>query len=228
LESGSVGITEKSLRIFLMTDCSREDWLQINGKERDWLGQPVIADINPVFNFEYLSFIFNQYSGEGGAFSWLLRFRDTETEERFQEGLMRALWEQLNEQKWLKTKDQEREYVLDAFQDLTMEDIPEEDEEEEYYEEEEEERDQSEEDYDSDEEADELNKPGIDEDGNENSQLAVGYKHDRSFVVRGSKIGVFKHTDNNDLEFFTTINKVQTPGGKLFQPAKVPFPISTR
>jgi tRNA (guanine9-N1)-methyltransferase len=51
--------------------------------------------------------------------------------------------------------------------------------------------------------------------------LAVGYKHDRSFVVRGSKIGVFKHTPNNNLEFSTTISKVETPGGKLFSPKKV-------
>ncbi len=30
--------------------------------------------------------------------------------------------------------------------------------------------------------------------GPPNKSLAVGYKHDRSFVVRGSQIGVFKHT----------------------------------
>ena len=60
-----------------------------------------------------------------------------------------------------------------------------------------------------------------DQDGNVNSQLAVGAKHDRSFVVRGSKIGVFKHTPDNHLEFATTISKVQTPKGRLFSPKKV-------
>ena len=34
-------------------------WLQITGNEKEWLGQAVVGDINPVFNFEYLSFIFN-------------------------------------------------------------------------------------------------------------------------------------------------------------------------
>ncbi|KAL8709046.1 MAG: hypothetical protein Q9220_006170 [cf. Caloplaca sp. 1 TL-2023] len=58
------------------------------------------------------------------------------------------------------------------------------------------------------------------EDGDINSQLAVGYKHDESFVVRGSKIGVFKHTPNNNLDFSTNISKVETPGGKLFSPKK--------
>ncbi|KAI9659260.1 MAG: hypothetical protein M1829_006600 [Trizodia sp. TS-e1964] len=203
-----------------------EYWLQITGKGKEWLGQPVIADINPVFNFEYLSFIFNHYTADGSAYSWLLRFRDQETEERFQEGLMQALWEQLNEIKWVKAKEDDRQYVLDAFNDLTMQDVVEQDEREAEEEEEaaaaeEEPEDdgQKSEHYDSDESEDDV--VIRDDDGNVNSQLAVGYKHDRSFVVRGSKIGVFKHTPNNNLEFSTNISKVQTPSGKLFSPKKV-------
>jgi hypothetical protein len=191
-------------------------WLQITGKEKEWLGQPVVADINPVFNFEYLSFIFNHFTEDGSAYSWLLRFKDQETETRFQEGLMQALWEQLNELKWNKTKEDEREYVLEAFNDLTMEDaLPEEDEPEE----EDADDGQKSEHYDSDEEEDDVVVHP--DDGNINSQLAVGYKHDRSFVVRGSKIGIFKHTPNNNLEFSTNISKVETPNGKLFSPKKV-------
>ncbi|CUS06930.1 unnamed protein product [Tuber aestivum] len=195
-------------------------WLDIEGQNKVWLGQPVIADINPVFNFEYLSFIFNHHTDDG-SYSWLLRFKDMETEENFQEGLMRALWEQLNEQKWIKAKDQEREYVLEAFQDITMEDAPEGEEEEEEFEDVEEHLDNQSEEYDTDEEEDDTHVKGKQSDGKENSQLAVGYKHDRSFVVRGSKIGVFKHTANNELEFQTNISKVQTPKGKLFEPKKV-------
>jgi len=192
-------------------------WLQIMSSEKDWLGQPVVADINPVFNFEYLSFIFNHYTEDGSAYSWLLRFKDQETEERFQGGLMQALWEQLNETRWKKTDKDEQQYVLDAFQDLTMEDAREDEEEE--GEEEVEDDGQKSEHYDSDESEDDV--VVRDQDGNVNSQLAVGYKHDRSFVVRGSKIGVFKHTPNNNLEFSTNISKVETPGGKLFSPKKV-------
>ncbi|KAF4625323.1 hypothetical protein G7Y89_g12845 [Cudoniella acicularis] len=195
-------------------------YLQIRNEDKDWLGQEIIADINPVFNFEFLSCIFNAYTPTGDAYSWLLRFKDEATLLRFQEGLMQALWEQLNEVKWSKTKEDDRDYVLEAFQDLQMNDAEEAEEEEDEEEPEEVEDDaQRSEKYDSDEEVDDV--VTRDADGNVNSQLAVGYKHDRSFVVRGSKIGVFKHTPNNNLEFTTNISKVQTPKGKLFSPKKV-------
>lgn len=206
-------------------------WLSVQGSEgRDWLGVPVIADINPVFNFEFLSFIFNQFSDDGSAYSWLLRFKDQQALERFQEGLLRSLWEQLNEIKWTKVKDAERDYVAEAFADIAMEDAPpmEEEEEEEAGTEESEateEEESSDDDsprserYDSDEDEDDVHVRPRDKETN--SAIAVGYKHDRSFVVRGSKIGVFKHTPNNKLEFSTNISKVETPGGKLFSPKKV-------
>jgi hypothetical protein len=185
-------------------------WLEIKSKDKTWIGIPVTADINPVFNFEFLSFIFNQFSDDGSAYSWLLRFKDTETLSRFQDGLLRALWEQLNLMKWSKVKEQERDYVLDAFGDLKLEG---EEQVEEEPEEEEVEEEDDEEEEDEDEQAP--------KDGEQNKMIAVGYKHDRSFVVRGSKIGVFKHTPNNHLEFSTNISRVETPKGKLFSPKKV-------
>ena len=216
-ESGSFILQDHTIVATVSEIGNWQYWLQITGAEKEWLGQQVVADLNPVFNFEYLSFIFNHYTEDGSAYSWLLRFKDQETEERFQDGLMRALWEQLNETKWKKVNKDDQQYVLDAFQDLTMEDAPaeEEDEEEEQIEDD----GQKSEHYDSDESEDDV--VVRDNDGNVNSKLAVGYKHDRSFVVRGSKIGVFKHTPNNNLEFSTNISKVETPGGKLFSPSKV-------
>ncbi|BFZ59256.1 Vacuolar import and degradation protein 27 [Saitoella coloradoensis] len=191
-------------------------WLSIDGKDKPWLGQPLEAEMNPVFNYEHTSFIWNYYDDESHAYSWLLRFKDIETEEKFQEGVMRALWERLNEVKWTKVKDDERDYVMEAFQeDTDMPDVPEEDEEEE-----EQYADaQQSADYDMDEDWD--NEATKMDAAGENSQLAVGYKHDRSFVVRGNKIGVFKHTNDNRLEFATTINKVQNLKGVDFDPSKV-------
>lgn len=214
--SGSFILQDPSVIATVLETGNWQYWLQITGSEKEWLGQRVVADLNPVFNFEYLSFIFNHYTDDGSAYSWLLRFKDQETEERFQDGLMRALWEQLNETKWKKVDTDDQQYVLDAFQDMTMEDKAAEEEEEE---EEVEDDGQKSEHYDSDESEEDV--VVRDNDGNVNSKLAVGYKHDRSFVVRGSKIGVFKHTPNNNLEFSTNISKVETPGGKLFSPDKV-------
>lgn len=199
-----------------------EYWLQIDGKQKSWLGTPVVAEFNPVFDFEYLSFVFNHFSDDGTARSWLLRFKDQPTLEKFQQAIMQAIWEKLNETKWAKIQEKEREYVLDAFGDLNMDDAPPEENDEQ----EDDEGDRHDEDdegirsqvYDSDDEdaADE-DKTG----GEVNSQLAVGYKHDRSFVVRGSKIGVFSHTPDNRLKFSTNISKVMTPNGKLMSPKKV-------
>ncbi|KAH6677225.1 VID27 cytoplasmic protein-domain-containing protein [Halenospora varia] len=217
--SGAFLIQDSAVKATVVEVGKWRYWLEISREDggKDWLEQEIIADINPVFNFEYLSCIFNAYHPPNNdAYSWLLRFKDEATLVRFQEGLMQALWEQLNEIKWNKAKEDERDYVLEAFNDLTMEDVPEEEE----YEEEPDDNDaQQSEEYDSDEDEDDVHAK--DDDGNVNSQLAVGYKHDRSFVVRGSKIGVFKHTPNNHLEFSTNISKVETPDGRLFNPKKI-------
>ncbi|KAK4981434.1 beta-adaptin [Elasticomyces elasticus] len=221
-QTGTFILQEKNVQVIVSESGNWKYWLQINGKDRQWLGQEVVPEINPVFNFEYLSFIFNHQVLDGSMYSWLLRFKDAKIEERFQEGLMQALWEHLNETKWTKIKDSDRDYVLDAFNDLTMDDAREEEAAAEDEEEDEEDDDndgRKSEHYDSDESEDDV--VTRDEDGNVNSQLAVGFKHDRSFVVRGSKIGVFKHTADNQLQFDTSISKVQTPKGKLFSPSKV-------
>ncbi|KAF2195337.1 VID27-domain-containing protein [Zopfia rhizophila CBS 207.26] len=196
-----------------------EYWLQVSGKEREWLGQPIVADINPVCNYEFKSFIFNHYLDDGSAYSWLLRFKNQETLEAFHQGVMQALWEHNNQMKFQKAKDNDREYVLEAFQDLTMEDAPDDEEEDEEEEYEEADDSQRSEHYDSDESEDDVETQ--DKKGGVNSQLAVGYKHDRSFVVRGNKIGVFKHTPDNQLQFSTTISNIKTPKGKDFSPNKV-------
>jgi len=229
-QSGTFILQDEDVQAAVFDVGSWKYWLQISGDMKQWLGQEVVPDINPVFNFEYLSFIFNHYTEDGSAYSWLLKFKDRETEEQFQEGLMQALWEHLNQTKWQKAvKESDKDYVLDAFNDLVLEDTSRDDEREREAAEEDEEDEeeyedahtaQREEDYDEDEEEDEVDL-GRDADGNVNSQLAVGAKVDRSFVVRGDKIGVFKHTPDNHLEFSTSINKVATPKGKAFAPKKV-------
>ncbi|KAJ3341941.1 hypothetical protein HDU93_003762 [Gonapodya sp. JEL0774] len=55
-----------------------------------------------------------------------------------------------------------------------------------------------------------------------NTHLAVGFKSDRSFVVRGNRIGVFAHTPENGLKFVSTITGVRTvTDGREFAPSKI-------
>ena len=62
--------------------------------------------------------------------------------------------------------------------------------------------------------------------GDKNSQLAVGFKGDRSYVVRGNNIGVFKHSgDQDQVKYCATIGNLTNPKGKKFNPKKVLGPI---
>ena len=57
--------------------------------------------------------------------------------------------------------------------------------------------------------------------GERNSQLTVGYKGDRSYVVRGNNIGVFNHSAGAGVKYYATISKIATPQGKGFKPKHV-------
>jgi hypothetical protein len=203
-------------------------WLKIQNNTGAVVGREVTDDLAPVFNFEYLSFIFNVFEENGNAVSWLLRVKDQPTLDKVQHGVMQALWEHENRTKWSKVSEAEQNYLIETLNDLELTDAPpgEEEPEEESDEEEVDRGRVRSESYDSDESADDVEVR--DKDGNVNSLLAVGAKHDRSFVVRGSKIGVFKHNADNELEFATNISKVQTPKGKLFSPKKVMLHMSDR
>ncbi|KAI8326384.1 VID27-domain-containing protein [Martensiomyces pterosporus] len=89
-------------------------------------------------------------------------------------------------------------------------------------EDEDEETDSGEEEEDeSDEDDDEQGRSSNKDSSAKNSMLAVGYKHDRSFVVRGNRIGVFKHTGDDHIKFDTTINRIDDTHGNEFTPSSI-------
>jgi len=49
----------------------------------------------------------------------------------------------------------------------------------------------------------------------------VGMATNRSYVVRGSKMGVFKHNENDETELVTQISKLTMKNGEIFSPTKV-------
>lgn len=57
-----------------------------------------------------------------------------------------------------------------------------------------------------------------------NSQLTVGYKGDRSYVLRGNSIGVFNRKDDHSVGYYGTISSITDTKGKSFNPSHVrPF-----
>lgn len=207
-----------------------EYWLSIKSKSGVNLGTLITPRLSPVFNYENLSFIFN-YETVDAIFSWLLRFEEPQELLEFQTGYMRAAWEAANKSKWDKADVSEKKYVIDAFNTI------EEDQEMTDYLSEEEETDDEEEVKKSrpvnlrtglrkenfsdseDEDENETKKNYLKADKNKN--LTVGFKSDRSYVTRGNRIGVFKYTDDDDLEFTTAIENLSLDNKKDFNPSKM-------
>lgn len=56
-----------------------------------------------------------------------------------------------------------------------------------------------------------------------NTAMVVGHKRDRTYVVRGGRIGVFDHAEPGEVgvKHAGTLNKIMTPKGKAFTPKKV-------
>ncbi|VVT44684.1 uncharacterized protein SAPINGB_P000498 [Magnusiomyces paraingens] len=202
-----------------------EYWLEVDSDAERHIGMSLSNDMNPVFNYDHLSFIFNFFA-ETAAFSWLLKFPSFEDLEKFQEHFMESLWETNNKTKWTKVKPDDREFLADAFHGFSIEDEENEEEEE----------DEEEEDDVYDTPSKSIKKglqysDGVGEyDDNDvkrmkgkgiNKELAVGHVNDRTYVVRDNMLGVFKQTDDDDLEFQTTIENISTTKGKSLMPSKI-------
>lgn len=215
-------------------------WMVVDGAEAPWLSQGVDSRMNMNFSLENLSAVWNYYDEQHHVFSWLLRFGEKAAYLAFQEQFSHLIWETLHEEKWGKASDVEKHYIEQAYeQDVAMTDEEGEshpqtllsprhtsalsdDDDADAVEAELDPMDEDDDEADVESETQADDPPVAPDTGGEaNSALAVGYKSDRAFVVRGDKIGVFKHTDDDRLEFATAINRISTPKGKSFQPKRV-------
>ncbi|KAJ3314655.1 hypothetical protein HDV04_005661 [Boothiomyces sp. JEL0838] len=170
--------------------------------------QELRNDIYPFFDSQQLAFIWNTISEN--PISWSIKFakEDVSTYHEFNHWFSNSLYEATNKTLFSKAKKIEQDFIQEMFEDMEIDDRESNEEEEEEEEEE-----------DTTVVKQERENPF--NDNSENSLLAVGYKHNRSFVVRGNKIGVFKHGEEDDLEFATTINNIGTMNGEFFSPKKV-------
>ncbi|KAG9317508.1 VID27 cytoplasmic protein-domain-containing protein [Chiua virens] len=192
-------------------------WLVARCDEGDLTMHKIASDMNPRWAQQTHSLTWN-YNIGGTYGSWALQFSSPEEYKRFKAAFTRAAWETLHQVPWTKIKADEQAYVMGSnSEDVVMRDAgDEEGDEEEVLSE----LDPDEEPSDEEEEdEDESDIPRLS--GERNSMLTVGYKGDRSYVVRGNNIGVFSHTGDNQVKYFATISKVSTPKGKEFKPREV-------
>ncbi|KAM0791670.1 hypothetical protein ACM66B_000470 [Microbotryomycetes sp. NB124-2] len=205
-------------------------WLLVEGAKGPWVSQSVDSETS--FSEKETSMVFNfrpeatETEPDPATYTWLLRFSDRSVFERMQQAVTTALFEgKWGVGAWNKLKEDEQEYQRSAYlEDADMEDAQQAVEEEQA--EEDEDEDDDEEEVDEAEESDEDERPKFNAKGKKtkNSQLAVGYKDDLSFVVQGDMIGVFKQQRDGGkkLKFVTSIVNLATPDGKKgFTPKKI-------
>lgn len=161
------------------------------------------------------SLTWNNVNENGNQSSWCLRFESQEAFEGFRTDFTKCAWESLNQTSWNKVKADDRAYVINAdVEDVEMSVETDEDEEEAVLDE------LGDEDEDEDEEEGLGSSLPSGPKEARNSQLTVGYKGDRSYVVRGDKIGVFRHK-SDDVEYVASIANITDMKGKKFDPKNV-------
>ncbi|KDQ64569.1 hypothetical protein JAAARDRAFT_28213 [Jaapia argillacea MUCL 33604] len=220
-EEGFMKQADVVARIVHRPNAGFEYLLTASNEDGQLLMHKITSDMNQRWSHKMQSLTWN-YLSENRQSSWCVRIEDAEAFEGFGNAFTRVLWETLHQYPWDKMKADEQAYVTSSnTEDVEMEDGEEDSEDEE---------DQVEDVLeDKSEDGSEEDEPQPDEDdlpqpltkGERNSQLMVGYKGDRSYVVRGNKIGVFSYSGENQVKYNATISNLATPKGKEFKPKKV-------
>ncbi|KAI0750701.1 VID27 cytoplasmic protein [Daedaleopsis nitida] len=193
-----------------------EYWLEASAEQGQVFAHKISSEMNQRLAQHVLSFTWNNITDAGQANSWCLRFDSAEAYEAFKKAFTQASWEGLNQIPWAKAKYEDQAYVMSSNEDVEMRDVEDEEDDEEAV--------AGELDKSDDEEEEEY--PDEDEDvpampKGRNKQLTVGFKGDRSYVVRDDKIGVFSHTGQNQVKYYASISNLATPQGKSFSPKHV-------
>ncbi|KAF5363817.1 hypothetical protein D9756_000435 [Leucocoprinus leucothites] len=205
--------------IIRRTDVPFRYCLAAHNGEHLLLAHDFSPDMNPKWTHKMSSITWNHLSSDGQWNGWCLRFATPEDYSEMSNTFIKCMWETLHQVPFEKMKEDEQRYVISSNEDVEMKDVSEEDEEDEV-------ADELEVDKESDEEDDEVQEDeegGLPQalQGDRNSQLAIGYKGDRSYVVRGNNIGVFNHSTDSGVKYYATISNVATPKGKSFKPQQV-------
>lgn len=186
-------------------------------------------------------------SNELSGYSWLIKFPDFEHLQEFQTIFMQKMWESLHKTKYSINKTDE-DYIADSLKQIDLDDDDEDVRDEINELSKDEDDDAEEEDEEKDimnviesrirGKSNNKSTPVInlddeygddDQDREErlfqstrdkNSGLAVGSANDRTYVVRGDKLGVFGTDSDSGLDFKTSISTMKDLQGKKFIPKK--------
>ncbi|KAF9492798.1 VID27 cytoplasmic protein [Pleurotus eryngii] len=186
-----------------------------------FIGHKVTTDMNQKYSKKIFTVTWNNIDRDGSQASWVLQFQNLEDFEAFQKLLGQCMWESLNRLPYAKVKSEEQRYIESANEDVEMADPEYEDEDDEEEVLDELDPDAGGSDEESGPEEDEDDVPEMFTNGDFNSQLTVGYKNDRSYVLRGNTLGVFSHTNDDQVKYYNSIKKIGTPKGKEFKPKHI-------
>ncbi|CAH6721722.1 vacuolar import and degradation protein 27 [[Candida] jaroonii] len=196
--------------------------LQVNNGDNIKFETTLSSSMNPVFNPEVSSFVYSFYNLKNdklSAYTFLIKFNDWN---KFQTSFMTCLWESINGR---KQGEEKNDFLVDSFNNMAIDSDDDYKTPPEY-------NDSEEDDYDDDEEEEDgsdveprpgkvafsVSSEGM---GDFNSGINVGYTNDRSYVVRGNNLGIFKMEDGGDVEFQTTISNLKNKQGKSIIPKKL-------
>ncbi|KAF9164314.1 hypothetical protein DFQ26_001597 [Actinomortierella ambigua] len=171
-----------------------------------------------VVQLHHLSFIWNYFDDKGQVYSWLIRFKDEKPLRLFKAHFAECMYEVINRRSWGVAEESDQVFYMKTYDPDVKMNSP----KDEFEESDESEREKSDDEEDDEEEEEEEEDHrvsfGAGNDKSKNSHLQVGYK-DRSFVLRGNKIGIFKHGDGDNLEFDSTISRVANKAGREINPS---------
>ncbi|KAJ3207961.1 hypothetical protein HK099_000162 [Clydaea vesicula] len=182
--------------------------------------QDITPAMNPIFRTDEIALIWNWIDPvtNSANYSWLIQFESKKDLDEFRLIFAKCLYESLNKGSFDKMNKEDRNCLVDSYlEDEEMDSVESDESDSEAEQSSNQSNFQFNIDYDSDEEQDYARNQLKEDASAKNSQLIVGYKEDRCFVVRGDKIGVFKNTEDN-LEFSTTITNVRTMQNQNFSP----------
>ncbi|KAI9136877.1 VID27 cytoplasmic protein-domain-containing protein [Paraphysoderma sedebokerense] len=190
-------------------------WLALSSDDKTIYCQKIEPHMNPWFDDKQMKFSWNYSDGEC-VFSFYLKFLDRRSYDSFKNQQSECMFEVMNREVFSKISADDQSYVMRGVysEDVEMEDAIYGEENEEFTEEyaSEEDGEEHEECYSGSEDDEDTSPSGVNT--SKNSLLDISHLHDRSFIVRGDKIGVFKQTPST-IKFQTTINAPFSPSKTL-------------